>query len=257
MMPDAIRSKDQVMSLARGLSVLRLFGEKRETMSISEVAQAAGMTAASARRVLLTLRELGYVGQNGKRFRVMPKVLDLGYAYLSSMPIWQVAQPVIERIGVEFKVSCSGAVLDIPDIVYVVRAPHGWIRQVMVGIGTRQPAHLTAMGRVLLANLETAALEPFLASLSMKPFTPRSITSRDKLRTLLKTVRLANYAVVDQELDIGVRAIAVPIRNRMGAVVASINAMGHSRTVEIDFLTGKVLPALLEGADEIRAGLAA
>jgi IclR family pca regulon transcriptional regulator len=91
----------------------------------------------------------------------------------------------------------------------------------------------------------------------MKPFTPRSITSRDKLRTLLKTVRLANYAVVDQELDIGLRAIAVPIRNRMGAVIASINAMGHSHTVEIDFLTGKVLPALLEGAEEIRAGLAA
>lgn len=256
-MAERAHSRDQVASLARGLAVLRLFGERRTTMTITELAQASGLTAASARRILLTLRDLGYIRQDGRRFGVTPKVLDLGYSYLSSMPIWQIAQPVLVRISDEFNLAASVAVLDGLDIVYVVKAPHRRISASYIGTGTRQPAHVTAMGRVLLASLPDDELDKVIASITFREYTPTSVTDPETLRALLMEGRRRNYATVDQEYDFGLRAIAVPIRDKLGQVVAAMNVAGHSRSCEMADLVERVLPALFEGADEIRMQVAA
>lgn len=242
------------MSLARGLSVLLAFGRHREAMSISEAGLATGLTPASARRVLLTLKELGYVEQNKKQFSITPKVLDLGYAYLTSMPLWQATQPVLERINAEFKVSCSAAVLEGMDVLYVLRAAQA-IRAALVNTGTRQPAHVTAMGRVLLAGLDQEQLDRFIEKVEFKPYTASSVVEPDRLREILIDVKRQNFALVDQELDFGLRAIAVPIRDKSGRTVAAMNAAGHSRSVECSMLLEKVLPVMFEGADEISAML--
>lgn len=242
------------MSLSRGLSVLLAFGRYREAMSISEVGLATGLTPATARRILLTLKDLGYVEQNRKRFNITPKVLDLGYAYLTAMPLWQATQPVLERINAEFKVSCSAAVLEGMDTLYVLRAAQT-IRAALVNTGTRQPAHVTAMGRVLLASLEPEELDSFIEKVEFKPYTPSSVLEPGRLRDIVAEVKRQNYALVDQELDFGLRAIAVPIRDKTGRAVAAMNAAGHSRSIECSFLVENVLPVMFEGADEIRAML--
>lgn len=255
-MNERAHSRDQVASLARGLSVLRLFGERRTTMTITELAQASDLTAASARRILLTLRDLGYVRQDGRRFGVTPKVLDLGYAYLSSMPVWQIAQPVLVRLSDEFNLAASSAVLDGLDIVYVVKAPHRRVSASYVGTGTRQPAHVTAMGRVLLAGLADDELDRAITAITYREYTPTSVTDPEQLRAILMEVRRRNYATIDQEYDFGLRALAVPIRDKLGNVVAAMNVAGHTRSCELDDLVARVLPALFEGADEIRMQIA-
>jgi IclR family pca regulon transcriptional regulator len=251
------RAKDTVNSLVRGLSVLLAFGKHRDAMSISEASAATALSPATARRILLTLRELGYVKQKGRRFSITPRVLDLGYAYLTSMTLWQITQPVLERISAEFRVSSSAAVLDEMDILYVVRAAAHTVRGGLVSTGTRQPAHVTAMGRVLLAGLNDDILEQFMDRIDFKPYTPYSITTIAALRDALARVREQNYALVDQELDFGLRAIAVPIRNRAGELLAAINAAGHKRSIELEYLRDKVLPTMFEAADEIRTTLGA
>lgn len=248
---------ERVNSLVRGLQVLKAFGRYHEPMTISEVASETGLTPASARRMLLTLTDLGYVEQRGKRFRVGPKVLDLGYSYMSSMPIWQIVQPVVERISEKFNVSSSAAVLDGRDIVFAVRANNRQASSVLVSTGTRQPAHVTAMGRVLLANSEAEKLEAILSQIQFSAYTSYSIMDLEQLRRILEQVRSQNYAIVDEEMEFGLRAIAVPIRNKRGEVVAAINAAGANRALELEYLKNTVLPAMFDAAKMIQANLPA
>lgn len=247
--------EERVNSLRRGLEVLLAFGRSPEPMTITDMAQASGMPAAAARRMLLTLSDLGYVEQRGRRFRLGPKVLDLGYAYLASMPLWQIVQPATERISQEFGVSSSAAVLDGTDIVHVVRANNLQPSSVLVSTGTRQPAQVTAMGRILLCHLEPQALERRLDAITFTAFTPRSVKDRRQLMKILEGVRRQDYALVDEELEFGLRAIAVPIRNRRGDVVAAINAAGDKRLLGLDTLETRILPAMFAAVRQIQAHL--
>jgi IclR family transcriptional regulator, pca regulon regulatory protein len=253
----AVKRSEKVNSLVRGLEVLKAFGKYHQPMTITEVAGEVGLTPASARRMLITLTELGYVEQNGRRFRIGPKVLDLGYSYMASMPIWQIALPVLEELSDAFHVSAAAAVLDGCDALYAIRTNSHQPSSVLISTGTRLPAHVTAMGRILLANLEPPRLEAVLQQIRFDQLTERSVSNGAQLRKILDQVRKQEYSVVDEEMFFGLRAIAVPLRNRRGELVAAINACANRRSIEISHLKKTVLPALKDAADRIRSLLPA
>ncbi len=247
--------REFVQSLARGLSVIQAFGPERPAPSLSEVARATGLSRAAARRFLLTLERLGYVAVEGKRFSLRPRVLNLGYAYLSSMAWWQVAQPHMEEVAARVHESCSASVLDGDEIVYVARVPSNRIMTINLGIGTRLPALATSMGRILLAHLPAAALGEFLAVAAPEKFTERTVTNPTALRRLLAAARVDGYCLVDQELESGLRSIAVPILDRKGRVMAAMNVSSHAARVESDRMIGEFLPVLRAAAARITEGL--
>lgn len=248
------KGADFVRSLQRGLAVIRAFDADHPALTLSEVASATGVTRAAARRFLLTLVELGYVRTDGRRFSLTARVLELGYAYLSSLSLPQVAEPHLEALVAEVSESSSVSVLDGTDIVYVARVPVSRIMTVAISVGTRFPAYATSMGRVLLAGLPADALEPYLLALRPEHLTSRTVTSVDGLRTELARVRAQGWALVNQELEEGLRAVAAPIRNPDGKVVAAVNISAHaSRTLES--MRRDLLPPLLATAAKIGADL--
>jgi IclR family pca regulon transcriptional regulator len=252
---------EYVQSLARGLAVIRAFDATRPELTLSEVARETGLTRAAARRFLLTLADLGYVRSDGRLFRLTPRVLDLGYAYLSSLSLPEVALPHLERLVAEVHESASACVLDPSDdgadIVYVARVPTTRIMQVAIAIGTRFPAHSTSMGRVLLAGLAPGELDAYLARAVLTGHTPRTITSGAALRAELDRVRAQGWALVDQELEEGLRSIAVPIRDGSGQVVAAANVSSHASRTTVESARDDLLPPLLATAARIEADLRA
>ena len=231
-------------SLARGLLVIRAFSEYRRNLTISQTSQATGLPRAAARRCLYTLRVLGYVGEDDKRFFLRPQVLTLGHAYLSSTPLAVSAQPYLDEVSRGLRESCSAAILDGDDIVYICRSAETRIMSISLLVGTRLPAYCTSMGQVLLAHLPSDALEEYLARVQLVERTDRTITSVAKLRKALAHVRAAGFAMLDQELEVGLRSIAVPVRDRRGAVVAAINVGTHSSRSSIEEMKSRFLPAL-------------
>jgi len=211
-------SAEFVLSLARGLDVIRSFDEDTPEMTLSQVAKRTNMPRAAARRFLHTLRTLGYVTSDGRVFSLTPQVLSLGYSFLSSMTIWEVAQPFMEEVSRQVHESCSMSVLEGNDIVYVARVPTKRIMSIALGIGARLPAHCTSMGRVLLANLPDDELGEYFSTSEREAFTPHTVTSESALRAILDKVREQQYALVDQELELGVRSIAVPLQDRKSVV---------------------------------------
>lgn len=205
-------AEEFVRSLARGLAVIKAFDAGAPELTLSEVARATGLTRAAARRFLLTLVELGYVRTDGRLFALSPRVLELGYAYLSGLTLPEVALPHLERLVAEVHESASVSVLDPPDIVYVARVPATRIMRVAISIGTRFPAHSASMGRVLLAWLPAAGLEAYYARATLERHTSRTVTTRARLDAELTRVRAQGWALVDQELEEGLRSIAAPIR---------------------------------------------
>jgi len=252
----AINVRDFSTSLARGLRVITAFDRDHDEMTLSEVSRRADMTRAAARRYLLTLCELGYVTGDGKYFRLTPRVLELGFAFLTSMHIWERAQPFMEHLTEQVNESCSISVLEGSDIVYVARVPTKRIMSVALGIGTRLPAFCTSMGRVLLADLRQAELENFLAETPFQPLTPHTVTDPVLLRDRIAAVRQNGFAVVDQELEIGLRSIAVPIRNQSGRVLAAMNVSGHASRISVEEMQQRFLSPLLYAAEGIRMALA-
>jgi IclR family pca regulon transcriptional regulator len=248
------RSSDFVQSLDRGLAVIRAFGPDRERLSLSEVARATGLTRAAARRFLLTLVKLGYVRNDGREFSLRPRVLELGYAYLSGLALPEVAAPHMEELVARLHESSSISVLDGGQIVYVVRVPTKRIMTVAISVGTRFPAYATSMGRVLLAQLADDEFERYLAETTFERLTSRTVTNPARLRTIVRDVKRQGYAIVDQELEEGLRAVAAPIR---GADVgsAAINVSAHASRVSMGAMRGQILPALLETARQIEADL--
>lgn len=251
------RRTDFVQSLDRGLAVIRCFSSERPSLTLSEVAERTGLTRAAARRFLLTLQELGYVGSSGRQFSLRPRVLALGYAYLSSFSVAQIAQPHLEDLAEELHESCSVSVLDGDDIVYVARASANRIMTIALTVGTRLPPYPTSMGRVLLAHLPDAEREALLSRATLRKLTDHTIVDLDRLREVLGTVRSRGWAAVDQELEAGVRSIAVPIRDSSGKVVAAINASAHAARVPMRTLEKQFLPRLLDAAGHIDSELAA
>jgi IclR family transcriptional regulator, pca regulon regulatory protein len=251
------RNSDFVQSLDRGLAVIRSFGPDRERLSLSEVAVATGLTRAAARRFLLTLVKLGYVRHDGREFSLRPRVLELGYAYLSGLALPDVAAPHLEELVARLHESSSISVLDGHHVVYVARVPTKRIMTVAISVGTRFPAYATSMGRVLLAALSPAELDRYLAEATLESLTARTVTDPGQLRTIIGEVAAQGYAIVDQELEEGLRAVAAPIRGSSDVGTAAINISAHASRVSIDALRSEILPALLETAAQIEADLQA
>ena len=248
---------DFVRSLDRGLAVIRAFGPGRERQTLSDVARATGLTRAATRRFLLTLQELGYVNFDGRLFSLRPRILELGYAYLSTLSLSEIAVPHMKDLAATTRESSSIAVLDGDDVVYVVRVPTARIMTVTIAIGTRFPAHATSMGRVMLAALPRPELDRYLDRPSFDAPTRRTVTDPPTLRKLLAGVAVQGYALVDQELEDGLRSIAVPIHDRSGDVIAAINVSVHASRANLDTLRRTYLPALQQTAGHIEADLLA
>ena len=221
-------SSDFVQSLERGLAVIRAFDAEHAELTLSEVARITGLTRAAARRFLHTLVELGYVRSDGRLFALRPKVLELGYSYLSSLTLPEVAQPHMEKLVETVRESSSVSVLDGDEVVYVARVPTKRIMTVSISVGTRFPAYATAMGRVLLAGQTDDWIDGYLASAKLRPLTRNTIVEAAVLREELKTIRAQGWALVDQELEEGLRSIAVPIHASDGQVIAAVNVSAHA-----------------------------
>jgi IclR family pca regulon transcriptional regulator len=243
-----------VQSLERGLLVIRAL-DAPEPQALSEVARATGLSRAAARRFLLTLERLGYVRQARGRFALTPRVLELGYAYLSSLTLPEVAQPHLERLVEQVHESSSVSVLDGDDVVYVARVPTRRIMSVTISVGTRFPAYATSMGRVLLAGLPDEQVDATLSRADLRKLTARTITSIDVLREAIRQVRRQGYAIVDEELEIGLRSIAVPIRDAAGAVVAAVNLSAQASRTPVADMRRRLLPSLRETAAAIERDL--
>lgn len=248
-----IDQRDYVQSLERGLSVILAFADHHPRLSLSEVAAAAGLSRPTARRLLITLESLGYVRADGRSFSLTPRVLALGYAYLNSLDLTAIAQPVMERIVSEVQEACTLATLDGHDVVYVSR--HGVRRtsNLSLAIGTHLPAYASAMGHVLLADLSSTDLRGFFDGAELVPLTSRTLTTEKSLTDRLRQVRTQGWAVVDQELEEGTRSIAVPVRGGDGTVFAALGLSSSGRPVET--LVELCLPLLQQGAAQISAGL--
>ena len=251
-------NSDFVRALAKGLTVIEAFGARSPAMTLSEVAKKTTLTRGTARRLLLTLVDLGYVGFDGKRFSLRPRALNLGFAYLNSQDLWQLAQPYMVELVEQVHESCSIAVLDATEIVYVARVPtSARIMSINLGIGTRLPAFTTSMGRVLLAGLANGALRQLLEVASPLPkYTPKTITEAAPLLREIDLVRRQGWALVDQELEQGLRSIAAPIVDTGGAPIAALNIGTHASRWPIQKLTQEVLPLLKQTAASISALLA-
>ena len=251
------RNPDYVQSLERGLAVIRAFGADSPELRLSDVARATGLTRAAARRFLLTLTRLGYVRQDGTSFSLRPRVLELGYAYLSALTLPEVAQPHMETLVADINESSSVAVLDDLDVVYVARVPTQRIMTITIAVGTRLPAYATSMGRVLLAGLAEDALVERLDRIEIERLTERTVADVDALRERIDEVREAGWAAVDQELEQGVRSAAVPIRDATRTVSAALNVSVHATRMTMQSLRREVVPRLLETAAAIEVDLRA
>ena len=242
-----------VQSLQRGLEVIRAFDADARELTLSDVARRTGLRRAAARRFLLTLVDLGYVRTDARYFSLSPRVLELGYAYLSSLSLPEVAEPHLEALVAEVRESSSLSVLDGPDIVYVARVPVSRIMTVAINVGTRFPAHATSMGRVLLAGLAEPELDAYLERAELQRLSPRTVTSTSTLRTELRRVRDQGWSIVDQELEEGLRAVAAPVRDAGAKVVAAINLSAHASRSSIESMRRDLLPPLLATAARIEA----
>jgi IclR family pca regulon transcriptional regulator len=251
----ADRDSDFVQSLERGLSVICAFDRNNTELTLSEVAAATGVTRATARRFLLTLMRLGYVRSDGRFFSLTPRVLELGYAYLSSLTLPEVAEPHLEALVAEVSESSSVSVLDGQDVVYVARVPVSRIMTVAISVGTRFPAYATSMGRVLLAALTDEELEKYLSNVQLTHLTNRTVVTPSALRSELTKVRSQGFSLVDQELEEGLRAVAAPIRDRAGRVVASVNISAHASRTSLESMRRNLVPPLLATAARISADL--
>lgn len=248
--------REFVQSLERGLAVLLAFSKGHPALTLSEAARLTGLSRAAARRVLLTLEALGYVRTEGRQFRLTPRVLDIGYAYLSSLDLADLAQPEMDALVERTRESCSAAVLDGADIVYVARVPTKRIMAISLGLGSRLPAYATSLGRVLLAELTDEQLDAVLAARPPTAFTANTLTDPEALRAELARVRRQGWALVDQELELGIRSLAAPLRSRAGCALAALNVATHASRVTLPALRRDVLPALLEAAQSISDKLA-
>ncbi|MFV0678947.1 IclR family transcriptional regulator domain-containing protein [Ottowia sp.] len=249
-------SDSYVQSFARGLAVIRSFSADAPQQTLSEVAARTGLTRAGARRILLTLHTLGYVHSDGKLFRLAPRILDLGFAYLSAMPTWNLAEPVMEALAAEVSESTSSAVLDGTDVVYVLRVSTRKIMRIGLGAGSRLPAYCTSMGRVLLAAQPEPQARTILHASPLVAHTPRTITDIDVLMAEVAQARTQGWALVDQELEEGLISMAAPIIGRQGQTLAAINVSGQANRTDADTMRARILPALRRAAQEISGLLA-
>jgi IclR family transcriptional regulator, pca regulon regulatory protein len=241
----AVKERDMMGGLAKGLKVIEAFSVEQPRLSIAEAAADAGLDRATTRRCLLTLSELGYADYDGKYFTLTPRVLRLGTGCLASMPLPRIVQPVLDRLSQEIGESTSVSILDETEIVYVARAAQRRVMSIALMPGSRLPAYCTSMGRVLLASLDPIEARRVLESSTREKLTDRTVTDVDALMRLLAEVRTQGHAINDQEVEIGLRSIAVPLVSIRGQVVASLNVGLPAGTEPVSALLERYLPALL------------
>ncbi|MEG3002555.1 MAG: IclR family transcriptional regulator C-terminal domain-containing protein [Comamonas sp.] len=244
-------SDSYVQSFARGLEVIRSFSAQAPVQTLSEVAARTGMTRAGARRILLTLQTLGYVHSDGKHFRLTPRILDLGFAYLSSMPLWSLAGPAMEGLVDAVGESCSAAVLDGLDVVYVLRVHTHKIMSTNLGVGSRLPAFWTSLGRVLLGALPDEQVQALMDRCPRSQFTQLTQTSDEALWASIRQTRSQGWCLLNQELEEGLISIAAPVRNSLGQTVAALNISGQANRTSAEMMQNQLLPQLLRTCDSI------
>lgn len=243
--------RDLVGSLERGLGVVEILAAHPDGMTLTEMAEAAGLTRAGARRFLLTLVATGYAAQAGRRFSLSPKLISVARAWLAGSSLWAFAEPFMREVSTTLNESCSAAVLSGPDVVYVARIPGRHILSVALHVGTRLPAYCTSMGRVLLAGLPQEERDALLAAAPIRAATPKTITDPNLLARAIAVAGENGYAIVDEELELGLRSIAVPVRDRSGTVVAAINVSTQSARMSVDAMRRDFLPLLRRAAARI------
>ncbi len=254
-MSEDIKKADYVQSLEKGLNVIRAFDTEDTEMTLTEVAKKVDLTRANARRILLTLQSLGYVNSlNGKQFFLTPKVLSLGYAYLSSLTLRELALPYMQELTNKVKESCSMSVLDGVDIVYIARVQTKRMMTISLAVGTRLPATAASMGKVLLAGLDTDEAKKRLEKACFESYTHKTL-SKEQFIEQLESVRKCGSAISDEELEVGVRSIAAPIYDKNGQVVAALNISGHASRVSVADLIKTFLPALKHAVCQIEKAL--
>lgn len=250
-------SGDYIQSLERGLKVLQSFSQQNPAMTVSEMAKGTGLSRPTVRRILLTLEHLGFAESRNGLYSLTPRALSLGYAYLSSNNVWSIAHPFMQDFVDKTGESCSISILDDMDVLYVARVSTKRIMSINLDVGSRLPTYATSMGHVLLANLPEEELDRYLEKVGFEKFTDKTITDREKMKEVLNDVRQKNWGGVDQQLEEGLRSIAVPIRNRNGRVIAAMNCSAHAGRITKTVLREEFLPLLQECAEKIRQALAA
>jgi IclR family pca regulon transcriptional regulator len=252
--PNIAKRRDYVVALARGLEVMRAYSDNKEVMTLSEIAKAANLPRATARRSLITLEALGYVSGDGKLFRLAPKVLTLARAYLSSNLLPRAAYPFLESLSAKLGgASCSVSILHEWEVIYVARSSNRRLNALLGDVGSRRPAYCTSMGRVLLAHLADEELDEFFRHAELKRFTRYTVTDEAKIRKGLIKVREQDYCLSDQETELDLQTIAVPLRNSFGRVIAAVHVAGQASQANKRELVERHLPALRATAAEIRA----
>ncbi len=251
-MSSSMNTKDFITSLARGLKVIQSFDKEHRKISLSQVAARAELNRATARRFLFTLKALGYVNSDGKLFWLSPKVLELGYSYLISQPITDIVQSFVDQVSSQVGESCSVSILDGTEVVYISRRMTKHIMSISLNVGTRLPAVATSMGRVLLADKSIEELNVILEKVQFQKFTKHTLTDEQALKDELLKVRDQGYAIVSEELELGLRSIAVPIYNKYDQIVASINVGTQVARISEQELTKRILPCLQNAVTEIR-----
>jgi IclR family pca regulon transcriptional regulator len=248
---DALTDPSFMTSLARGLAVVQAFSDSRKPQTIAQISQKTGIPRAAVRRCLFTLQQLGYVDAELNNFSLRPKVLTLGYSYLSSTPLTVSSQPYLNAISRDLGESCSIAVLDDGEVLYVARSAASRVMSVALNTGSRLPAYCTSLGRVMLAYLAPDQLDAYFAKAKLRPMTDKTVTNQKRLRELLAGVRQDGYAINDEELELGLRSIAVPVRGASGQVVAALNVGAQAGRVSVERMREEFLPVLLRGAQEL------
>jgi len=254
--PDPRPGDAYVQSFARGLEVIRSFSAGAPRQTLTEVATRTGLTRAGARRILLTLQTLGYVESDGKLFSLTARILDLGFAYLSSMPMWNVAEPVMEELVEQVKESCSAGVLEGTDIVYVLRVPTRKIMRNSLGVGSRLPAYCTSLGRMLLAGLPDDEVVALLRASTLEARTRHTLTDVDAVLAKVQQARRQGWCLVNQELEEGLVSIAAPVVNRAGRTIAALNISGQANRTPSRQMQEAMMPALRAAAAEVSRRLA-
>jgi IclR family transcriptional regulator, pca regulon regulatory protein len=250
-----VEGPDYVQSLVRGLQVLRTFDAEHANPTLAEIAGRTGLSRAAVRRLVLTLQHVGYLRAEGRGYSLTPRVLELGFGYLGTLNFTDLVQPILEALAHRVNQSCSMAVLDAQSIVYVARVPVRRVMAVALGIGARLPAFAASMGRVLLSGLSEADLKIWLAQCEPRKLTPHTVTDLRKLKRIVDEVRESQHAYVEQELELGLCSIAVPVRNRSGRIAAALNvSLSYHAGVAREALE-KILPSVRDTARAIEGSL--
>ena len=248
---DALTDPSFMTSLARGLAVVKAFSDQRRAMTIAQLSHKTGIPRAAVRRCLYTLKQLGYADAEANNFYLKPKILSLGYSYLSSTPLTISAQPCLNQLSQLLNESCSLAVMEDKDVLYVSRSQTSRVLSVAINAGSRLPAYCTSLGRVLLSALSDAELDHYFSKVKLIAYTEHTVVSEASLREILVDVKQKGYAIVEEELEIGLCSIAVPVRGASGMTVAGLNVGAQAKRVPRTQLEQSFLPALLNASAEL------